>query len=164
MAKTPNPLRPIRAHFVEDPGHGWLRVSVDDVRRVDAFTGVAARITSYSYLSPNWAFFEEDCDAGEFLNAAKAAGITVQMAPSTHSEKPATCRSYGAFSARKLHTDVVVGAAFNCPTAAAQNPMTVTQVPGAGSRSKMVHLTGVTGMLFGVPLSQFWDRMRPLDA
>lgn len=60
----------IDMHYISDPGHGWLRVSVEDLRTI----GVADSISDYSFLSPAWAsvryaYLEHDSDAGTFLEA-----------------------------------------------------------------------------------------------
>lgn len=56
--------------FFADPGHGWLRVSMADLRAL----GIAGKITEYSYRNGDQAYLEEDLDAGTFLDAAQAAG------------------------------------------------------------------------------------------
>lgn len=57
--------------FISDAGHGWLRVSRDDIRRLN----IASQITGFSYLSKD-AYLEEDCDAGTFIRAwCKANGF-----------------------------------------------------------------------------------------
>lgn len=61
--------------FLNDPGHGWLSVSNKDVKEL----GIADEISRYSYMSPTRSYLEEDCDAGIFLNAAKAAGWEVEI-------------------------------------------------------------------------------------
>lgn len=50
-----------------DPGHGWLEVSVSELRSL----GIADKITHYSYLSRdgNTAYLEEDCDLTTFALA-----------------------------------------------------------------------------------------------
>jgi hypothetical protein len=62
-------------HYISDPGHGWLRVSVEDLRAA----GVDNNISDYSFLSPAWAsvryaYLEHDSDAPIFLNALKNLG------------------------------------------------------------------------------------------
>ena len=47
--------------FISDPGHGWLRVSKEEVKPIKD------KISSYSYMDRNYVYLEEDCDAGEFL-------------------------------------------------------------------------------------------------
>jgi len=45
--------------FYSDPAHGWLRVKLEDARRVPA-------ISSYSYMDSTYAYLEEDCDLARF--------------------------------------------------------------------------------------------------
>ena len=58
-----------------DSGHGWL-----EVPRADAVAlGLADKISGYSYQGGHSLYLEEDCDAGLYLDAAKAAGYTLQI-------------------------------------------------------------------------------------
>lgn len=56
--------------FHQDPGHGWLEVSMDELRSL----GLADGITQYSYRQGDTAYLEEDCDAGAFLKTKKELG------------------------------------------------------------------------------------------
>jgi len=64
-----------------DRGHGWLEVPREDI---DAL-GIADQISAYSYAMAathkraGMVYLEEDCDASLFLDAAKAAGWTIQI-------------------------------------------------------------------------------------
>jgi hypothetical protein len=62
--------------FVEDPGHGWLAVSVEEIRSL----GIADNITPYSYhdAAKGVVWLEEDCDAAVFLRA-KTDGTIAAM-------------------------------------------------------------------------------------
>ena len=51
--------------FITDPGHGWLRVPLAEIR------GLA--ISSYSFRDANYAYLEEDQDAPTFM---RAKGLT----------------------------------------------------------------------------------------
>ena len=64
-----------RYSFINDPGHGWLRVPYQDLVK----SGVESKITKYSYRSREFAYLEEDCDAGTFLQAIKAQGIKYKL-------------------------------------------------------------------------------------
>jgi len=59
--------------FFEDPGHGWLRVPLDIVRRL------GIEITPYSYQDRRFVYLEEDVDYGVFLNAAQQAGLEINI-------------------------------------------------------------------------------------
>jgi hypothetical protein len=58
-----------------DPSHGWL-----EVPRADAIAlGLADKISPYSYMGGHSLYLEEDCDASLYLDAAKAAGYTLNI-------------------------------------------------------------------------------------
>lgn len=59
--------------FISDPGHGWLEVPITLIEQL----GIKSRISAYSYIKGHMAYLEEDCDAVEFIRAARAAGIQV---------------------------------------------------------------------------------------
>ncbi|CAM3439607.1 Phage protein [Deinococcus saxicola] len=60
--------------WTSDPGHGWLAVPRTDLGALE----IEARITGYSYVRGDTVYLEEDLDAGTYLEAAKAAGWTVE--------------------------------------------------------------------------------------
>ena len=49
----------------EDPGHGWLEVRKSELVEL----GIAAKISSYSYMKGKMAYLEEDCDMSLFIEA-----------------------------------------------------------------------------------------------
>ena len=51
--------------FISDPGHAWLRVPLAEIRGLD--------ISSFSFRDANYAYLEEDLDAGTFM---RAKGLT----------------------------------------------------------------------------------------
>ena len=53
--------------FHSDAGHGWLRVLRVELVRLY----LENKISGYSYMNGPWAYLEEDCDAGLFLDATK---------------------------------------------------------------------------------------------
>ena len=59
--------------FIVDPAHGWLKVSIDEIRKL----GIAKNISNYSYVDSCNAFLEEDQDALIFIRAA--SGIDVML-------------------------------------------------------------------------------------
>ena len=61
--------------FHNDPAHGWLQVPGALMREL----GVGRTISLYSYRHPfeDSVYLEEDCDAGRFMDAAKAAGYDI---------------------------------------------------------------------------------------
>ena len=52
-------------YFINDPGHGWLRVPKTELRHLN----IERKISSYSYQSKLYAYLEEDCDLKTFLDA-----------------------------------------------------------------------------------------------
>ena len=48
--------------FYEDPGHGWLRVPKTEIS-----PEIKNKISQFSYMNGNYAYLEEDCDAGLFM-------------------------------------------------------------------------------------------------
>jgi hypothetical protein len=56
--------------YHQDPGHGWLEVTVALLQRL----GISRRISGCSYISHETAYLEEDCDAGVLLQALKDRG------------------------------------------------------------------------------------------
>ena len=58
-----------------DPGHGWLAVKLDELKML----GIETKITPFSYVKGKTVYLEEDCDMSEFITAAKAKGIEVEV-------------------------------------------------------------------------------------
>ena len=50
--------------FIADPGHGWLKVSKKELKDL----GIENEITGCSYMRGEFAYLEEDCDAGLFID------------------------------------------------------------------------------------------------
>jgi len=57
--------------FIEDPGHGWLKVPLVELDELD----IRDQITPYSYKNGRFAYLEEDCDMGVYLDARQAQGF-----------------------------------------------------------------------------------------
>ncbi len=53
--------------FIEDPGHGWLEVSLHELAEL----GLIDKISGYSYVSADrqQVYLEEDCDLSLFIEA-----------------------------------------------------------------------------------------------
>ena len=60
--------------YIQDPGHGWIAVPLELI----AAWGVTP--SKYSYRDAVTGYLEEDCDAGLFLAAAAARGVSVTLA------------------------------------------------------------------------------------
>lgn len=81
--------------FFSDPGHGWLKVPMNDVRAL----GIAGEISHYSYRDGDNAYLEEDCDLSRFMHAAKAAGWNVDIEERKPANNSSRIRSYNRFTA-----------------------------------------------------------------
>ena len=77
-------------HSFSDPGHGWVRVPVKELVRMD----IAHKITPYSYLKGDIAFLEEDVDLTLFVERKREMNeeFTIQEYSST--ERQSKIRSY----------------------------------------------------------------------
>jgi hypothetical protein len=63
--------------FLSDPGHGWLAVPYSDLMALK----IIESVSTYSYHDKRHGlvWLEEDCDAGLYLQAAKAAGWQITI-------------------------------------------------------------------------------------
>lgn len=61
-----------RYDFFKDPGHGWLRVPVQELHEL----GIAGQISRYSYRNGTVAYLEEDCDLEAFCAAKRLCDHT----------------------------------------------------------------------------------------
>jgi len=61
----------IKLLFIDTPGHGYLRVKVEDFVNSGADRNL---ISKYSGLNTEYLFLEEDCDAGRFIEYLKLKG------------------------------------------------------------------------------------------
>ena len=75
--------------FWSDPSHGWLEVPISLLVEFK----IAHKITPYSYRHDKLAYLEEDCDAGQFLQAAKEVGMEVSIRD-RQSNYPSEIREY----------------------------------------------------------------------
>lgn len=80
--------------FISDPGHAWLKVPADLLREL----GIADQITSYSYWRKGFAYLEEDCDAGLFLSAMRAAGREYKFRERNRASGYSKVRGYEHYS------------------------------------------------------------------
>lgn len=82
----------LKIKHYQDPGHGWLAVKMDLIRKL----GILGKISPYSYAKGQTVYLEEDCDASVFLDAAKAAGFEVEVV-GKNTNKSSPIRSYPSF-------------------------------------------------------------------
>ena len=59
--------------YFQDPGHGWLAVPLETL------SDWGIKPSSYSFRDAENGYLEEDCDAGLFMQAAKARGVAVEL-------------------------------------------------------------------------------------
>ena len=76
-----------------DPGHGWLKVKKDELVKL----GIADKITAYSYERGEYAYLEEDCDAGTYITALRKLGIECKM-KHHYGEKRSRIRNYDSYT------------------------------------------------------------------
>lgn len=79
--------------FYEDPGHGWLKVSRKELRRL----GIEDRISSFSYQNNEDVFLEEDSDMSVFMSAKETRGETVGI-KHHHTNKTSKIRKYNCYT------------------------------------------------------------------
>lgn len=67
-----NKLKTMKYTFFSDPGHGWLKVPIEQIKQL----AIETQITSCSYVSNDdkYAYLEEDLDASTFVEAAMKVG------------------------------------------------------------------------------------------
>jgi len=99
-------------YFINDPGHGWLRVPKTELRHLN----IERKISSYSYQSKLHAYLEEDCDLKTFLDAKnigtngtweekqKAYKIFWDNHTKDKYSERAACRNYERYSTPSANT------------------------------------------------------------
>lgn len=80
--------------FFSDPGHGWLEVPMAQVRKA----GIQNKVSGYSYRKTignvEYAYLEEDCDAGLFVNTIGQENMDVVF---INLDNEAAIRNYPRF-------------------------------------------------------------------
>jgi hypothetical protein len=82
--------------FYTDPAHGWLEVPRADLDTLD----IAHKISRYSYEKGAHVYLEEDCDAGLYLEAAKAKGWILTMDEKNEPRNDSPVRSFARYQPR----------------------------------------------------------------
>lgn len=54
-------------NFYSDSSHGWAKVSINEIKEL----GIEKDITTYSYMTDDSVFLEEDFDLNIYINAIK---------------------------------------------------------------------------------------------
>ena len=86
----------MKLSYYQDPGHGWVKVNKALLQRL----GIAGDISHYSYMRGDCAYLEEDGDTSRLLQAAKAAGIVIQLKP-LYSNKSSKIRGYESYKNKR---------------------------------------------------------------
>lgn len=81
-------------HFYADPGHGWLKVTRQELRDL----GILNKITPFSYMRGDFVYLEEDCDLSTFMQAKREQGAEITF-HQHHAERYSKIRSYADFRA-----------------------------------------------------------------
>jgi hypothetical protein len=92
---------PVPLNFISDDGHGWLQVPRTLVARVHM---LPSDFSEYSYCDAEYLYLEEDCDAGLFMDAAKARDVAVNFVEVRHhGQSPIRAKSRVRVTARRVH-------------------------------------------------------------
>lgn len=92
----------MKLNFYSDPGHGWLRVPAALLEKL----GVVEKVSPYSYMQGPWVYLEEDCDASEFLAAAKREGLAVTFREITSRRNYSKIRSFPQYSPSRVRAQL----------------------------------------------------------
>lgn len=76
-----------------DSGHGWMKVRKSLLVKLE----IAHLISSYSYQRGEYAYLEEDCDAGYLFKALKEHGIEPQVKQHIARYKQSRIRGYNRY-------------------------------------------------------------------
>lgn len=90
-------LKPRIFNFYSDPSHGWLKVPLRWLVKLD----IAGIISSCSYFREGFVYLEEDDDLSKFINAMKERGYKV-MANCSNTNKYSKIRSYDRYGVVSL--------------------------------------------------------------
>ena len=78
--------------YFQDPGHGWIEVSIAELRRLK----IDGQISPYSYRNGHFAYLEEDCDASAWAQAKRAAEEDYDIVE-LHSNKDSIIRTFKGY-------------------------------------------------------------------
>lgn len=78
-------------HCYEDPGHAWLKVSLEDILKVGL---MPSAFSSYSYRNGDSFFLEEDCDWPRFFKQWAQCNQDEAVVQSHYSSRNSKIRSY----------------------------------------------------------------------
>lgn len=80
--------------FFQDPGHGWVEVSIAELRRLN----IDGQISPYSFRNGHFAYLEEDGDFSAWAKAKRAAGEDFDIVE-LHTNKDSIVRRFQPFGA-----------------------------------------------------------------
>lgn len=99
-------MKKIKAKWINDPSHGWLKVSLKTV--IQVLNETDCKISTCSYLDQKYAYLEEDCDSQRFIFYASKLGIEVLATESyTYTHGIAPLRNLPKFPKMIEETEIV---------------------------------------------------------
>lgn len=78
--------------FYADPGHAWAKAKRSELVKL----GIDQQISGYSYQRGEFAYLEEDLDAGIYIKALKEQGYEIKF-KECHSNKRSKIRGYDCY-------------------------------------------------------------------
>ena len=88
----------------DDAGHGWLKVPVIELAKL----GIVNKISGYSYLNKGFAYLEEDCDLGVFVNARKEKGGAFALKTKYEEKDESPIREYAQYNLQNVAREIDV--------------------------------------------------------
>lgn len=86
-------LKKISIVIFADPGHAWARVPKAKLKKL----GIADKISTYSYQRGDYAYLEEDCDLGVYINALKSKNYCDFNFKEFHTNRQSKIRGYATY-------------------------------------------------------------------
>lgn len=86
-------LKKISIVIFADPGHAWARVPKKQLQKL----GISDKISAYSYQRGDYAYLEEDCDLGVYINALKSKNYVEFNFKEFHTNRQSKIRGYKSY-------------------------------------------------------------------
>ena len=86
-------MRPKSFDFIQDPGHGWIKVSMSFLAELFG-PNWRAKFTPFSYERGGFVYLEEDRDAITFVNRLKELEIPFKFRDRINNERMSRIRNY----------------------------------------------------------------------
>jgi len=86
-------LTKVKYDFYSDGGHGWLKVPITELERLQ----IQNQISSASYMRKGSSYLEEDCDAGIFIDAKQGTGENYEEKNHSQSDSSSKIRNYDCY-------------------------------------------------------------------